>query len=188
MKKSVFTSMLSIALLTTVAACDAPASDPVPSGDSMAADAATETALYADLGGEATSPVHTASKGDTLAVSGYDVVSYFTGDGVPVEGVEGFTVRHDGYDYRFANEDNAKTFIEDPAKYAPAYGGYCAWAIAAKDALAPGNPEVYEIVDGKLYLNFNEDVKANWVVDIPGFIATGDTNYPAHSADEHFQD
>ncbi len=183
MKKSLF----AIALMATVAACGAPAAE-APQNDSMTAEATTEAALFADLGGEATGPVYTASKGETLAVSGYDVVSYFTGDGVPVEGTEEFTVRYNGYDYRFASEDNAKTFVKEPGKYAPAYGGYCAWAIGANDALAPGDPQVYEIVDGALYLNFNESVQENWQKDIPGFIASGDTNYPTHSADEHFQD
>lgn len=185
MKKSLF----AIALMATVAACGATATETAPEGDSMvAAETVADAGLIADLGGEATGPTFTKAKGETLAVSGFDVVSYFTGDGVPVEGAEEFTVRYQGYDYRFASEDNAKTFIEDPAKYAPAYGGYCAWAIGANDALAPGDPKVYEIVDGKLYLNFNEDVQGRWQADIPGFIASADTNYPTHSPDEHYQD
>ena len=147
-----------------------------------------ESGLIADLGGEPTGPVYRKAKEDTLAVSGFDVVSYFTGEGVPVEGSEDFTVRYQGFDYRFASEENAQTFIADPAKYAPAYGGYCAWAIGANDALAPGDPNVYKIVDGTLYLNFNEGVAERWNKDIPGFIAKADTNYPTHSADEHYQD
>ncbi|MEL7189550.1 MAG: YHS domain-containing (seleno)protein [Pseudomonadota bacterium] len=183
MKRSLF----AVALLATVAACGAPATD-APTEADTTSEASAEAAVYADLGGEPTGPVFRESKGDTLAVSGYDVVSYFTDEGVPVEGSEEFTVKYEGYDYRFASEDNAKTFIEDPAKYAPAYGGYCAWAIGANDALAPGDPNVYEIVDGKLYLNFNDKVQENWQKDIPGFIAKADTNYPTHSPDEHYQD
>lgn len=180
-------SLFALALLATTAACGGAADTAAPETDTVATESAS-SALFADLGGENTGPIHTAAKGDTLAVSGFDVVSYFTDDGVPVEGSEEFTVRYEGFDYRFASEENANTFIADPAKYAPAYGGYCAWAIGANDALAPGDPEVYEIVDGKLYLNFNEDVQARWEEDIPGFIASGDTNYPTHSPDEHFQD
>ena len=97
-------------------------------------------------------------------------------------------MRYQGFDYRFSSEENAQTFIADPAKYAPAYGGYCAWAIGANDALAPGDPNVYKIVDGTLYLNFSEGVAERWNKDIPGFIAKADTNYPTHSADEHFKD
>lgn len=181
MKKSLF----AIALLATVAACSAPATENAAAGDDTAA-ATTETAVYKDLGGEPTGPVYTKTKDDTLAVRGYDVVSYQIGDGVPVEGTEEFTVRYQGYDYRFANEDNAKAFIAEPAKYAPAYGGYCAWAIGANDALAEGDPQVYKIVDGKLYLNFNKGVQDKWNKDVPGFIEKGDKNYPTHSADEHY--
>ncbi len=180
-------SLFALALLATTAACGTEA--PVAEGDSMmAAEVSAEAGLFADLGGEPTGPVYRESKGDTLAVSGFDVVSYFTGEGVPVEGSEEYTVRYEGYDYRFASEENANTFIEDPAKYAPAYGGYCAWAIGANDALAPGDPQVYKIVDGKLYLNFNESVAERWNADIPGFIASADVNYPTHSPDEHYQD
>ncbi len=186
MKNTLIKSAFVGLLLATTAACGT--SEAPSETQTVEAPAEAETGLFADLGGDATGPIHTASKGDTLAVSGFDVVSYFTDDGVPVEGNEELTVRYNGYDYRFANEDNANAFIEDPAKYAPAYGGYCAWAIGANDALAPGDPQVYEIVDGKLYLNFSKDVQGRWEKDIPGFIAKGDVNYPTHSPDEHFQD
>ena len=179
MKKSLF----ALSLLAGVAACNA------PTDDVSAPEVAEETAsgVYADLGGEATGPIYTQEIGETLAVRGFDVVSYFTGDGVPVEGAEEFAVLYEGFEYRFASAENADTFIADPAKYAPAYGGYCAWAIGANDALAPGDPNVYEIVDGRLYLNFNETVQGRWQADIPGFIAAGDENYPGHSPDEHFK-
>jgi YHS domain-containing protein len=112
-------------------------------------------------------------------------VSYFTGD-APVVGSAEFTVKYEGYDYQFASAENAATFQEDPAKYAPQYGGYCAWAIGANDALASGDPNVYKIVDGKLYLNFNEAVAERWNKDIPGFIEKADVNYPTHAPDEHY--
>ncbi|MEM6827801.1 MAG: YHS domain-containing (seleno)protein [Pseudomonadota bacterium] len=182
------TSIFALALVAGLAACSAPAETTEAPVDAMAAEAPAEAGLYRDLGGEATGPVFRKAKADTLAVSGFDVVSYFTGEGVPTEGSEEFTVRYQGYDYRFASAENADTFVADPAKYAPAYGGYCAWAIGANDALAPGDPNVYKIVDGTLYLNFNESVAERWNADIPGFIAKADTNYPTHSADEHYQD
>jgi YHS domain-containing protein len=192
MKNSPFAPLFAITLLATTAACGgATESSDAMSGDAMAGNAmAAEAApaLYADLGGENSGPVYTQSKGDTLAVRGYDVVSYFTGGGVPVEGSQEYTVRYEGYDYRFASKDNADAFVAEPAKYAPAYGGYCAWAIGENDALAPGDPNVYKIVDDKLYLNFSEDVATKWNADIPGFIASADVNYPTHAPDEHFQD
>lgn len=186
MKKSLFAPIFASALVLGLSACGATAE--TAEGDTATAVEAAQPAVYADLGGEPTGPVYRKAKADTLAVSGFDVVSYFTGDGVPVEGSEEFTVRYQGYDYRFASEDNAKAFIEDPAKYAPAYGGYCAWAIGANDALAPGDPNVYKIVDGTLYLNFSEDVANRWNKDIPGFIEKADVNYPTHTPDEHYQD
>jgi len=187
MKKNVFTTAFIGLLLAGVAACGAPAQTQ-QTAQAEITEASADPALIADLGGEPTGPVYRAAREDTLAVSGFDLVSYFTDDGVPVEGSKEFTVRYQGFDYRFANADNAQAFIEDPARYAPAYGGYCAWAIGANDALAPGDPNVYKIVDGKLYLNFNEGVAERWNADIPGFIAKADANYPNHSADEHYQD
>ncbi len=173
-------SLISIALLATVAACS-------PGSENVAQEtAAVEAGALTQLGGTPAGPIHTASIGDTLALSGYDAVSYFNAEGGPVEGTEEFTVNYQGYDYRFSSEENAKTFSADPAKYAPQYGGYCAWAIGANDALAPGDPNVYKIVDGKLYLNFSEGVAERWNKDIPGFIEKGDVNYPTHSPDEHF--
>lgn len=186
MKNTLFAPLLLSALIAGTAACgEMSDSSDAMAEDAMAAEAAP--ALYADLGGEAANPIYTEELGDTLAVRGYDVVSYFVGEGVPVEGSEAFTVRYNGYDYRFASAENADAFVAEPAKYAPAYGGYCAWAIAKNDRLAPGDPNVYEVVDGKLYLNFSDDVQAMWEEDKAGFIEAGDVNYPNHTADEHFK-
>jgi YHS domain-containing protein len=147
--------------------------------------AAVDPGLIADLGGEPEGPIYTKNQGETLALSGYDAVSYFTGE-APVKGSGDFRVRYQGYDYQFATAESVAIFQSEPAKYAPQYGGYCAWAIGANDALAPGDPEVYKIVDGKLYLNFSEDVAKKWQVDIPGFIEKADKNYPTHDASEHY--
>jgi hypothetical protein len=61
--------------------------------------------------------------------------------------------------------------------FAPQYGGHCAWAMA-RGSLAPGDPTVYKVVDGKLYLNFNKQVQSNWLKDIPGFIAKANIEWP----------
>ncbi|MFC4291728.1 YHS domain-containing (seleno)protein [Sphingorhabdus arenilitoris] len=175
------TMPLLIALLATAAACS-------NAGGQAAAqnkESAAQTSALAGLGGAPKGPIYTKEAGETLALSGYDAVSYFNAS-APMQGKADYTVRYQGYDYRFANADNAKTFEADPAKYAPQYGGYCAWAIGANDALAPGDPNVYKIVDGKLYLNFNKAVAQKWAVDIPGFISKGDINYAGHDADEHY--
>ncbi len=114
-------------------------------------------------------PVYLADEDSNVAVSGYDVVSYFEGSGVPTMGREQFTVRHDGADYQFSTAEHAAKFKADPAAFAPQFGGHCAWAMA-RGSLAPGDPQVYKVVDGKLYLNFNKQVQQQWLADVPGFI------------------
>ncbi|MEL7445285.1 MAG: YHS domain-containing (seleno)protein [Pseudomonadota bacterium] len=105
-----------------------------------------------------------------IAVGGFDTVSYFQGDGVPVKGDARYTVRYMDAEWHFATQANAEKFKENPATYAPQYGGHCAWAMS-RGSLAPGDPQVYRIVDGKLYLNVNKQVQSMWLKDISGFIA-----------------
>jgi len=137
--------------------------------------------ILAEVSDDRSGPVY-AGSGRNIAISGYDAVSYFTGDGTPQPGNEDYAVVYNGVQYHFASAENAETFQADPARYVPAYGGYCAWATARGD-LAPGDPEVYRIVDGQLYLNFNGIVQARWETDIPGFIESADENYPLFDAD-----
>ena len=177
--------IVALALSTALGACSAQTDTTEAAPADSVAETVQSANVIADLGGENSGPVYTEVAGETLALSGYDAVSYFTGD-APVEGSTDFTVKYEGFDYRFASAENAAEFQKDPAKYAPQYGGYCAWAIGANDALAPGNPNVYKIVDGKLYLNFSEDVAKRWNKDIPGFIEKADVNYPTHSPEEHY--
>ncbi len=110
------------------------------------------------------------------AVSGYDTVAFFT-DGKPVKGDKKFVVKHLGAKWYFSSKKNKEAFEADPDKYRPQYGGHCAWAIAANNAKAPGNVKHWKIVDDKLYLNYNKDVKEKWEKDIPGFIVKGDKNW-----------
>ena len=111
------------------------------------------------------------------AVSGYDAVSYHT-EGAPVRGSREFRTEWQGAEWRFASQDNLDLFLANPEAYAPAYGGYCAWAMAQGDT-AKGDPEVWRIVDGVLYLNFDRSVQQMWEEDIPGFIEAADANYPS---------
>lgn len=120
-------------------------------------------------------PIYTGVFSST-AVSGYDAVAYFT-EGKPVEGSKKFQTNYMDTKWRFSSQENLDKFIADPTKYAPQYGGYCAWAMAG-GYKASGDPEQWKIVDGKLYLNYNAEVKADWEVDIPGFIKKADVNYP----------
>ncbi len=120
-------------------------------------------------------PVHTGLL-SRVAVSGYDPVAYFT-DGRPVRGTTQHRIMHQGYEYRFASAEHLAAFRADPSRYLPQYGGYCAWAVA-QGYTAPGNPQNWRIVDGRLYLNYNDEIQQRWERDIPGFIRAGNANWP----------
>lgn len=111
-----------------------------------------------------------------VAVGGYDPVAYFSA-GKPVKGDAAFQLTHEGVAWRFASAANREAFRADPARYAPQYGGYCAWAVA-EGYTAKGDPEAWRIVDGKLYLNYNRSVQRTWEKDVPGNVRRGDANWP----------
>ena len=119
-------------------------------------------------------PVWTGILGTEAAVGGYDSVSYF--NGTPVMGSDAFTTRYKGATFKFANAKNLAAFKADPARYAPQYGGHCAWA-AGNNYRFASDPKVWKIVDGKLYLNYNLSVQGKWEKDIPGLIAKGNANW-----------
>lgn len=110
------------------------------------------------------------------ALKGYDAVTYFK-EGRPVKGKDEF--RHDwmGAKWYFASAANRDEFARNPEKFAPQFGGYCAWAVA-NGYTASIDPEAWRIVDGKLYLNYSKDVQKKWEADIPGFIKLGNENWP----------
>lgn len=108
-----------------------------------------------------------------VAVDGYDAVSYFQDNGVPVMGDARYSVMYNLAEWHFANQANADAFKANPTAFAPQFGGHCAWAMS-RGSLAPGDATLYKVVDGKLYLNFNEAVQKTWLGDIPGFIAQAD--------------
>lgn len=132
-------------------------------------------AAFVPSAANAADPVHTGVF-NNVAVGGYDAVSFFDGNGV--EGKKQFTTTYQGAEFRFASAENLATFEDDPEAYAPQYGGYCAWAVAQGN-LAPGNPRNANVVDGKLYLNFNDGVEKRWLADIDGFIEKADDQWPA---------
>ena len=88
------------------------------------------------------------------AANGYDVVSYF--DNQALEGKTEFSTTFDGVNYKFSSQDNLDKFTSSPEKYAPQYGGYCAYAVAVSGKKVSINPETYEIRDNKLYLFYNK--------------------------------
>lgn len=120
-----------------------------------------------------------------FAVSGYDVLAYFGLDQSAVgaaqpEGVPGnasITADYNGAKFAFATEANRDAFLADPAKYAPQYDGHCAYGVS-KGGKVPGNPNLWRIVDGKLYLNITKNVVSFWEEDIPGNISLAEGNWP----------
>ena len=123
----------------------------------------------------ATAPIDTNKKAG-VALGGYDAVAYFA-DKVPTPGKADFKLNWKDVDWYFASADNMKLFEASPEKYAPQYGGYCAYA-AAKGSVAAGDPEAWSVVDGKLYINLSPAVQKLWQSDIPGYILKADKNWP----------
>lgn len=110
------------------------------------------------------------------AIRGYDPVAYFR-EGEAVEGSSDYEAEWNDSTWRFASAENRGAFLADPEAYAPQYGGYCAWAVS-QGSTASVDPEQWRIVDGRLYLNYNADVQATWLQDVPGFIEKADSNWP----------
>lgn len=111
-----------------------------------------------------------------VGLSGYDPVAYFT-DGRPVRGSAAYRTTYQGYEYRFASAQHLAAFNADPAHYLPQFGGYCAWAVS-QGYTAAGNPDNWRIVDGRLYLNYNDEIQHRWEADIPGHIRSANANWP----------
>ena len=110
------------------------------------------------------------------AIRGNDPVAYFT-EGKPVKGKAEFSHQWKGATWRFASAANRERFAAAPEKYAPQYGGYCAYGVASGYAVKT-EPDAWSVVEGKLYLNYDRNVQASWVKDIPGYIRKADANWP----------
>lgn len=113
---------------------------------------------------------------DAGAIRGFDPVAYFV-SGKAIKGDKAFTAHFNGADWYFTSTENRDRFAAEPGKYAPQYGGYCAWAVS-NGYTASIDPEAWSIVDGKLYLNYSQGVKRKWSRDIPGNINAADANWP----------
>lgn len=110
------------------------------------------------------------------AIRGYDPVAYFV-IGEPTPGRNKYSTKWKGAIYKFSSADNLAIFKSDPGRYAPQYGGYCAYAVS-KGATATTDPEAWSIVNGKLYLNFSPAIKKRWSGDIPGHVRSANKNWP----------
>jgi YHS domain-containing protein len=111
------------------------------------------------------------------AILGYDTVAYFT-DGKPVKGLDALVTEWKGAKWKFASQEHLDLFKANPDKYAPQYGGYCAYGVAV-DNLVKIEPDKFRIVDGKLYLNYDAEVQEKWLKDIPGYIRQADAKFPS---------
>lgn len=119
-----------------------------------------------------------------FAISGYDVVSYWSLEQAPVGeaqpapavGNPAYTAEFNGATWAFSSAANRDLFLEDPARYVPAYDGHCAYGVALEGKV-PGNPLLWRIVDDTLFLNITSQVVQFWEADIPGFVDKSETNW-----------
>ncbi len=118
-------------------------------------------------------PVFATGEG---AIRGYDPVAYFT-QSKPMKGQDQYTFEWQGATYKFASAEHQALFVKDAERYAPQYGGYCAYAVS-NGYTASTLPEAWTIVEGKLYLNYSLEVQNKWLEDVPGRIAAADKNWP----------
>ena len=138
-------------------------------------------ALLSTAAAAALSPVNRSLLGG-VAIDGFDPVAYFT-DGRPVEGSKAHSFDWQGATWRFASAAHRDLFAAAPEKYAPQYGGYCAWAVS-NGYTADTDPEAWSIVDGRLFLNYSLEVRSKWEQDVPGNIGRADRNWPKLLAGE----
>ena len=139
-------------------------------------------ALFTGTAALAAPPVNTikpglfGGRGDT-AIQGYDTVAYFTA-GKPVKGEDGLVHEWMGAKWKFSTAANLELFKANPEKYAPQYGGYCAYGVS-QDNLVSIEPDKFKVQDGKLYLNYDADVQATWLKDTAGYIKQADAKFAA---------
>jgi len=110
------------------------------------------------------------------AVNGFDPVAFFT-DSKPVNGSPFITAEYQGATYYFATEEHKKLFVEHPEKYAPQFGGYCAYGVAV-GKLFPVDINTWQVRDGKLYLNLNPEIVKKFNSDFGGNVAKANQNWP----------
>lgn len=111
-----------------------------------------------------------------VALKGYDPVAYFT-DNKPVKGNPRFQAAHNGGTYYFASAENKKLFEADPKRYEPQFGGFCAYA-ASKGYTAKIEPDAFQILNGRLLLQYDTDVRDLFNKDPQGNLKKADQNWP----------
>jgi YHS domain-containing protein len=121
-----------------------------------------------------------------LVIKGYDPVAYFV-TGKPAKGDPKFEYKWMGATFRFTSRENLDLFKKMPEKYAPQYGAYCAYAVS-QGYTAPIDPEAWDIVNGKLYLNNSKSVQKKWRGNRDNYIVAADKNWPDLKAKESKKD
>ena len=114
--------------------------------------------------------------GAPVALHGYDAVAYFT-EAQPVRGSDALVHVHEGAAYRFSSQANLDAFKQDPDRYAPQYGGFCAYGVAVGKKF-DGDPHLWKIEGGKLYLNLNREIYETFLEDVDGNIRKADHKWP----------
>lgn len=111
-----------------------------------------------------------------FAIQGYDPVAFFT-DGKPVKGKPEFPARHNGALYYFASKEHRDMFKADPAKYEPAFGGYCAYGVS-RNKLVEIDVDAFQIMEGKLLLQYSKGVRDDFNKDGKGNLSRANSNWP----------
>jgi YHS domain-containing protein len=142
--------------------------------------AITAAAFFASTSVFAAQPINTLKNsllgGSTdTAINGYDTVAYFT-VGKAVKGVDTLVTEWMGAKWKFSNQAHVDLFKANPEKYAPQYGGYCAYGVT-QGYLVKVDPEQFSVIDGKLYLNYDADVQSKWKKDTAGYISAADNKF-----------
>jgi YHS domain-containing protein len=135
--------------------------------------ALVSTATQAAVPGSA-SPVNVDNAG--LALRGFDPVAYFD-TGKPAQGDAAITATFNGAHYLFASEAHRQAFVAEPTKYVPQFGGFCAVGTSFGEKV-DADPTTGRVVDGKLYVNFNDKAQAIFNKDVPGTISRAEQNWP----------
>lgn len=111
------------------------------------------------------------------AIKGYDVVAYFT-QNKALEGSDNYVANWSNTTWKFTSQSNLDSFNLHPEKYAPQYGGYCAYG-CSENHKSPTDPKAFTIINNKLYLNYNLKVKEFWIKETDARIKSADENWPA---------
>lgn len=123
----------------------------------------------------ANDPIETGTF-NNKAIYGYDTVAYWT-QNKPVKGSEDYITQWRGADWYFVSAEHLAMFVADPVKYAPQYGGYCAYAMS-NDSFASIDEEAFTIYQDKLYLNYNKRIMKKWQADKDAYIQLANEYYP----------